>query len=80
VMGNWQMMLDIEVENDEKLHDLLREMRYEFKDVIAEVEIAEVQKIEKFSQMVIEYPELLKKKAVELKEKSEDENPVYLSV
>ena len=63
VMGNWQLMLDIEVENDEQLADLIRKMRYDFKDVIYEVAVAEIKKIEKFSQMVIEYPELLEKKA-----------------
>ncbi|MFA7209611.1 MAG: winged helix-turn-helix transcriptional regulator [Parcubacteria group bacterium] len=81
VMGNWQLMLDIETENDEQIHDILREMRYQFKEVIAEVEIAEVQKIEKFSQMVIEYPELLEgKKAeekIELKKEKEAEAEKY---
>lgn len=61
VMGNWQLMLDIETEDEEKIHDLIREMRYQFNDVIFEVEIAEIGKVEKFSQMVIEYPELLEK-------------------
>ena len=60
VMGNWQMMLDIEIESDEKLHDLIREMRYNFNDVVLQVEIAEIYKIDKFTQMVVEYPELLK--------------------
>lgn len=71
VMGNWQMMLDIEIENDENLHDLIREMRYNFNDVIFQVEIGEVYQIDKFSQMVIEYPELLEKRE---KSKNEDEN------
>ncbi|OGD68459.1 hypothetical protein A2996_01570 [Candidatus Campbellbacteria bacterium RIFCSPLOWO2_01_FULL_34_15] len=72
VMGNWQMMLDVEVENDDDLHNLLREMRHSFKDVIFEVEIGEIQKIEKFTQMVIEHPELLKKSVAEERKYRED--------
>jgi len=57
-MGNWQLMLDIEIENREGLRDLLREMKFQFGTIIFKIEINEVYSMEKFSQMVIEYPEL----------------------
>lgn len=59
VMGNWQLMLDIEIENREKLRDLIREMKNQFKDIIHRVEINEIYKIDKFTQMAIEFPDLL---------------------
>ncbi|MFA5871927.1 MAG: winged helix-turn-helix transcriptional regulator [Parcubacteria group bacterium] len=59
VMGNWQLFLDIEIENHEGLRELIREMKFQFEDVIIQVEVNEIYKTEKFSQMVIEYPELL---------------------
>jgi Lrp/AsnC family transcriptional regulator for asnA, asnC and gidA len=58
VMGNWQLFLDIEIESHEGLRELIREMKYQFQDVIIEIAINEIYKIEKFSQMVIEYPDL----------------------
>ncbi len=61
-MGNWELLLDIEIESREKLRDLIREMKNQFKDVIRQVEINEVYQMDKFTQMAIEYPELLKMK------------------
>lgn len=69
-MGNWQLILDIEIEGREKLRDLIREMKNEFKDIIHQVEINEIYKMDKFTQMAIEYPELGKK---EIKNIVEDE-------
>lgn len=80
VMGNWQLMLDIEVENDEQLGDLIRKMRYAFKDVIHEVAVAEIKKIEKFSQMVIEYPELMEKKAQSKPNEEENEDDYFIKI
>lgn len=60
VMGNWQMMIDVEIKNREGLRDLLREMKNIFRKIIAQVEVNEIYKVEKFSQMVIEYPNLIK--------------------
>jgi DNA-binding Lrp family transcriptional regulator len=57
VMGNWELMLDIEIADRSKLRELIREIRYNFKDIIAQVEINEVYKMDKFTQMAIEYPE-----------------------
>ena len=59
-MGNWELMLDIEVESREVIRDLIREMKNLFKDIIRQVEINEIYKMDKFTQMAIEYPELSK--------------------
>jgi Lrp/AsnC family transcriptional regulator for asnA, asnC and gidA len=59
-MGNWQLMLDIEVENRETLRDIIRELKNQFKDIIQRVEINEMYQMDKFTQMAIEYPDLLK--------------------
>lgn len=58
-MGNWELMLDIEVESREIIRDLIREMKNQFKDVIRQVEINEIYQMDKFTQMAIEYPELI---------------------
>jgi Lrp/AsnC family leucine-responsive transcriptional regulator len=60
IMGNWQLMLDIETKDLDELRDLLRKMKHDFNDIIFEIETNEIYKIDKFSQMVIEYPELTK--------------------
>ena len=62
VMGNWQLMLDIEIENSDKLRELIREMKNDFRDIIFQIEINEVYKIDKFTQMIIEYPNIADKK------------------
>jgi DNA-binding Lrp family transcriptional regulator len=67
VMGNWQLMADVEIESHEGLRELLREMKYQFRDVIFQIEINEVYSVEKFSQMVIEYPELMSEQNIEMK-------------
>jgi len=58
VMGSWQLMLDIEIESRAALRDLMREIKHEFKDIIQQIEVNEVYKIDKFTQMAIEYPDL----------------------
>lgn len=61
-MGSWELLLDIEVENRESLRDILREIKNEFRDIIRQVEPNEIYKMDKFTQMAIEYPELLNNK------------------
>ncbi|MFA4930963.1 MAG: winged helix-turn-helix transcriptional regulator [Patescibacteria group bacterium] len=56
VMGNWQLMLDIEIDSRENLRDLIRELRHRFQDIIHQIAINEVYQIDKFTQMAIEYP------------------------
>ena len=60
-IGYWQLMLDIEIPNRAGLRKLLREIRHEFKDIVVRVEVNEIYKIDKFTQMKIEYPELADK-------------------
>ena len=61
VMGKWQVLIDFGVENKTQMRDLLREIRYEFNDIVDEIAVNEVYQIDKFSQMVIEYPKLVEK-------------------
>lgn len=61
VMGNWQLMLDIETKDLDELRNLLRKMKHDFNEIIFEVEINEIYKMDKFTQMAIEYPELMEK-------------------
>lgn len=70
-MGTWELLLDIEVENREALRDLIREIKNEFKDIIRQVEPNEIYRMDKFTQMAIEYPELLEKKLPILDEESD---------
>jgi len=58
-MGNWQLMLDIEIKNQDELRGLLRQMKHDFNDIIFQIEINEVYKMDKFTQMAIEYPDLM---------------------
>lgn len=62
VMGDWQLILDIEIENRDKLRDLLRQIKNDFKNIIHRIEVNEVYKMDKFTQMAVEYPELGKSK------------------
>jgi len=59
LIGNWELILEIEIANNDSLRDLLRDIRYRFKDVVTDIQKNEVYKIEKFTQMATEYPELL---------------------
>lgn len=61
-MGNWDAMIDFEVKSREELRDVLRKIKHDFRDLISQVAINEIYKLDKFTQMVIEYPELLDKK------------------
>lgn len=58
-MGSWELLLDIEVESREQQRDIVREMRNLFKDIIRQVEVNEVYQMDKFTQMAIEYPNLI---------------------
>lgn len=62
IMGDWQLILDIEIENRGKLRELLREIKNNFKNIIHRIEINEIYKIDKFTQMIVEYPELYNQK------------------
>ncbi|EKE15555.1 MAG: hypothetical protein ACD_11C00144G0001 [uncultured bacterium] len=59
-MGSWELLLDIEIESREALRELFREMKNKFKDIIHRAEINEIYQTDKFTQMAMEYPELMK--------------------
>lgn len=59
-MGSWDLLLDIEIESRGELRELIRDMKNEFKDILHGVEINEIYKMDKFTQMAVEYPELAK--------------------
>ena len=59
-MGSWELLLDIEIESREALREIIREMKNKFKDIIHRAEINEIYQTDKFTQMAIEYPDLVK--------------------
>jgi len=59
-MGSWELLLDIETESHKELRDIIREMKNRFRYIIHRVEVNEIYQIDKFTQMVIEYPDLIK--------------------
>jgi hypothetical protein len=59
-MGSWQLMLDIEITSRSELRNLIRELKHNFQEIIQQIEINEVYQIDKFTQMAIEYPNLVK--------------------
>lgn len=59
-MGSWELLLDIEIEDRESLRNLIRDMKNEFKDILRQVEINEIYRVDKVTQMALEYPELAK--------------------
>ncbi len=62
VMGQWQILIDFEVKDRVELREIIREIKNKFQDIIFEIAINEVYKMDKFTQMAIEYLDLYKKK------------------
>lgn len=58
VLGNWDVVIDIEVESNEKLRKILMEVKYTFSNVIQRIEPTYVYEIDKFRDIPMEYPEL----------------------
>jgi len=58
VIGNWDLVLDIEVERGEPFRKIIQEMKYRFSDIIARVEPTYIYKIDQFRDIPIEYPKL----------------------
>jgi DNA-binding Lrp family transcriptional regulator len=48
LFGNWQALIDIEIENEEKLRKLLKKIMQEYGDFILRIEKTHVYKIQKF--------------------------------
>ncbi|MCX6771662.1 MAG: Lrp/AsnC family transcriptional regulator [Candidatus Micrarchaeota archaeon] len=58
VIGNWDLVLDIEVERGEPFRKIIQEMKYKFSDIISRVEPTYIYKIDQFRDIPIEYPKL----------------------
>lgn len=58
VLGNWDLVLDIEVERGEPFRKIMQEMKYRFSDIIQRVEPTYIYKIDQFRDIPVEYPEL----------------------
>ncbi len=58
VLGNWDLVLDIEVERGEPFRKIIQEMKYRFSDIIHRVEPTYIYEIGRFRDIPVEYPEL----------------------
>ena len=58
VLGNWDLVLDIEVERGEPFRKIIQEMKYRFSEIIQRVEPTYIYRIDKFRDIPVEYPEL----------------------
>ncbi len=58
VIGNWDLVLDIEVERGEPFRKIIQEMKFKFSDIIQRVEPTYIYKIDQFRDIPVEYPEL----------------------
>lgn len=60
-IGSWDILLDIEIDSRKALRELIRDIKNQFRDIIHSVEVNEIYQMDKFTQMAIEYPELIDK-------------------
>ncbi len=60
VLGNWDLILDIEVERGEPFRKIIQEMKHKFSEIIQRVEPTYIYKIDQFRDIPIEYPQLNK--------------------
>ncbi|MCX6772597.1 MAG: Lrp/AsnC family transcriptional regulator [Candidatus Micrarchaeota archaeon] len=60
VIGNWDLIVDIEVERGEPFRKIIQEMKYKFSDIIQRVEPTYIYKIDCFRDIPVEFPELNK--------------------
>jgi Lrp/AsnC family leucine-responsive transcriptional regulator len=58
VIGNWDLVLDIEVERGEPFRKIIQEMKFKFSDIIQRVEPTYIYKIDQFRDIPTEYPQL----------------------
>jgi len=58
VLGNWDLVIDIEVEDIEGLRRVLMDIKYKFSDIIQRIEPIYIYKIDRFRDIPEEYPEL----------------------
>ncbi len=58
VLGNWDLVIDIEAESMEKLREIVMDIKAVFSDIVQQIEPAYVYRIDKFRDIPVEYPEL----------------------
>ncbi|MFA5050341.1 MAG: Lrp/AsnC family transcriptional regulator [Candidatus Micrarchaeia archaeon] len=58
VLGNWDLVIDIEVESTEKLRDIIMDIKFKFSKIIQRIEPTYIYRIDRFRDIPVEYPEL----------------------
>jgi Lrp/AsnC family leucine-responsive transcriptional regulator len=58
VIGNWDLVVDIEVERGEPFRKIIQEMKYKFSEIIQRVEPTYIYRIDQFRDIPVEFPEL----------------------
>ena len=58
VLGNWDLVIDIEVESMEKLRDAVTDIKSKFSNIVQRIEPTYIYKIDRFRDIPIEHPEL----------------------
>ncbi len=58
VLGNWNLVIDIEIESTEKLREILSDIKSKFSKSIQKIESTYVYEIDRFRDIPLEYPEL----------------------
>ena len=58
VLGNWDLVIDIEVESTEKLREIIMDIKFKFSKIIQRIEPTYVYKIDQFRDIPIEYCDL----------------------
>jgi Lrp/AsnC family leucine-responsive transcriptional regulator len=58
VLGNWDIVIDIEVESMEKLREVIMDIKSKFSKIVQRIEPSYIYRIDRFRDIPIEYPEL----------------------
>lgn len=58
VLGNWNLVIDIEVENMEKLRVIIMDIKFKFSNIIQRIEPTYIYRIDQFRDIPVEYSKL----------------------
>ncbi len=61
VLGNWDLVIDIEVESVDKLREIIMDIKFKFSEIVQRIETTYIYQIDQFSDIPIEYLELNKR-------------------
>lgn len=61
VLGNWDLVIDIEVESVDKLREIIMDIKFKFSEIVQRIESTYIYQIDQFRDIPIEYPELNKR-------------------